>query len=711
MRTLASLTRREFLTVTATSGAGLIIGMYLPAAARADLKAADPPSPFAPNAWLRIDPSGTVTVTVAKSEMGQGVLTSLPMIVAEELDADWSHMRYEQAIADDKYGSMGTGGSRSVRGGWQTLREAGAAARMMLVAAAARQWEVDSSACTTESGVVHHRASGRSVSYGEIAGKASGMTLPAKVALKDPKDFRIIGRRTQKLDTPVKVDGSGKFGIDVRLPGMLYATVVHSPVFGAAVKSFNPAKAKAIPGVKEVVKIETGVAVIARSTWEAFQGRDALEIIWDEGDGALASSATIARSLLEASTRPGVVAEKTGDPAAALASAAVKIEAAYDAPFVPHATMEPMNCTAAVRKDSCEIWAPTQVPQGAQHEAASVLGIPVSSVTVHTTLLGGGFGRRLQSDFVRDAVLCSKAAGAPVKMTWTREEDMQHDFYRPVSRHILAGGVDASGKAIVLTHKVVAPSMGDQRQPGSLKDGLDRGAVEGAVKSVYGIPNFLVEYVLARTPVPIGAWRSVFPSQTVFALECFIDELAAAAGKDPLAFRLALTENTPRAHGVLELAAEKSGWGQPVPEGVFRGIACGPPAFFGSYVAHVAEVSLTAGKKVRLRRIVTAVDCGTAVNPESIEAQMEGAIVYGLSAAMKEEITIERGRVVQGNFDDYPLLTIDEMPKVEIHIVKSTEPPDGIGEPGLPPIAPAVANAVSAATGKRIRSLPIRIQA
>jgi CO/xanthine dehydrogenase Mo-binding subunit len=319
---------------------------------------------------------------------------------------------------------------------------------------------------------------------------------------------------------------------------MLYATVVHPPVFGAAVKSFNPAKAKAIPGVKDVVKIETGVAVIARSTWEAFQGRDALEIIWDEGDGALASSATIARSLLEASTRPGVVAEKTGDPAAALASAAVKIEAAYDAPFVPHATMEPMNCTAAVRKDSCEIWAPTQVPQGAQHEAASVLGIPVSSVTVHTTLLGGGFGRRLQSDFVRDAVLCSKAAGAPVKMTWTREEDMQHDFYRPVSRHILAGGVDASGKAIVLTHKVVAPSMGDQRQPGSLKDGLDRGAVEGAVKSVYGIPNFLVEYVLARTPVPIGAWRSVFPSQTVFALECFIDELAAAAGKDPLAFRL-----------------------------------------------------------------------------------------------------------------------------------------------------------------------------
>jgi len=711
MRTLASLTRREFLTVSAASGAGLIIGMYLPAAVRADLASADPPGPFAPNAWLRIDPAGTVTVTVAKSEMGQGVLTSLPMIVAEELDADWSHIRYEQAIADDRYGSMGTGGSRSVRGGWQTLREAGAAARMMLVAAAARQWEVDPSACTTDSGAVHHRASGRSVSYGALAGKASGMTLPSRVELKNPKDFRIIGRRTLRLDTPPKVDGSGKFGIDVRLPGMLYATVVHAPVFGAAVKSFNPAKAKALPGVKEVVKIETGIAVIARSTWEAFQGRDALEITWDEGNGALASSATIAESLREASTREGAVAEKSGDPAAALDHAAVKIEAAYDAPFVPHATMEPMNCTAAVGKGSCEIWAPTQAPQGAQHEAASVLGIPVSSVTVHTTLLGGGFGRRLQTDYVKDAVLCSKAAGAPVKMTWPREEDMQHDFYRPVSRHVLSGGVDASGKAVVLTHRVVAPSMGDQRQPGSLKDGLDRGAVEGAVKSVYDIPNFLVEYVLARTPVPIGAWRSVFPSQTVFALECFIDELAAAAGKDPVAFRLAMTEKTPRAHGVIALAAEKSGWSQPPPRGVFRGIACGPPAFFGSYVAHVAEVSLTAERKVRLLRIVTAVDCGTAVNPESIEAQMEGAIIYGLSAAMKEEITIEKGRVVQSNFDDYPLLTIDEMPKVEVHIVESTAPPDGIGEPGLPPIAPAVANAVSAATGKRVRSLPIRLQA
>ena len=711
MRTLTPLTRREFLTVTAASGAGLLMGIHLPGARRFDFASAGTGAPFTPNAWLNIDPSGTVTVTVAKSEMGQGVLTSLPMIVAEELDADWSSVKYEQATADEKYGSMGTGGSRSVRGSWTTLREAGAAARMMLLGAAARQWNVDPSSCTTEAGVVHHRATGRSVSYGDIAGRAALAGLPGTIALKDPKSFRIIGRRTLRLDTPVKVDGSGKFGIDVRVPGMQYATVVHPPVYGATVKSFDARKAKALPGVKDVIPIDPGLAVIADSTWSALRGRETLTIEWNEGDQASATSATIAASLQEASLRPGAVAEKSGDPAAALGSAVVKIEAAFDAPFLAHATMEPMNCTASVGKDSCEIWAPTQVPQGAQQEAATLLGIPLRNVTVHTTLLGGGFGRRLQTDYVRDAVLCSKAAGTPVKMIWPREEDMQHDFYRPVSRHILSGGLDASGKPLVLTHRVVAPSIGDQRRPGSLKDGLDRGAVEGAVKPVYDIPNFLVEYVLARTPVPIGAWRSVFPSQNVFALECFIDEMAAAAGKDPCEFRLSLTARSPRAHGVLALAREKSGWEKPLPPGVFRGIACGPPAFFGSYVAHVAEISLNADRSVRVRRVVCAVDCGTAVNPESIEAQMEGAIVYGLSAALKGEITIDRGRVVQGNFDDYPLLTIDEMPHVEIHIVQSTEPPDGIGEPGLPPIAPAVANAVFAATGKRVRSLPIRIPA
>ena len=578
MNTGAWLTRREFLTVTASSGAGLVIGcIFRPSRTQRCRRGRD--RIVCAQCLAAHRSLGSVTVTVAKSEMGQGVLTSLPMIVAEELDADWSSVKFEQATADDKYGSMGTGGSRSVRGGWQTLREAGAAARVMILEAAAREWNVDPASCSTEAGVVHHRSSGRSVSYGTIARKASGMSLPAKIALKDPKLFRIIGRRTLRLDTPSKVDGSGKFGIDIRLPGMLYATVLHPPVFGAKEKSFDARKAEAIPGVKQVVRIETGFAVIADTTWSAFQGRDALEIVWDGGGNAALTSSSIAGILKEASGRPGAVAEKSGDAAAALASSSIKLESVFDVPFLAHATMEPMNCTADVRTDSCEIWAPTQVPQGAQQEAASILGIAPSRVTVHTTLLGGGFGRRLQTDYVRDAVLCSKAALAPVKMTWTREEDMQHDYYRPVSRHILSGGLDAAGKPVALTHRVVAPSIGDQRRPGSLKDGLDRGAVEGAVKSIYDIPNFTVEYVLARTPVPIGAWRSVFPSQTVFALECFIDELAHAAGKDPCAFRLELTEKNPRAHGVLKLAMEKSAWGTPSLPVCFAGSPAVLPRF------------------------------------------------------------------------------------------------------------------------------------
>jgi len=710
MNARGGFSRRDFLTVGATSGASLLIGMVLPAAARRVFEPEDQAAEFAPNAWLRIDPSGSVTVTVAKSEMGQGVLTSLPMIVAEELDADWGRVRFEQAIADGKYGSMGTGGSRSVRGSYQTLREAGAAARMMLVQAAAETWGVGASSCTTSSGTVRHVPSGRSLAYGALAGKAGKLSIPSTIVLKNPSAFRIIGRRTLRLDTPSKVDGSGKFGIDTRLPGMLYATVAHPHPFGATLGSFDGARALAIPGVLKVVPIETGVAVIARSTWLAFKGRDALAITWNEGENAGASSATIAAALAEAAARDGAEADRTGDPDAALEQAAKKVGAVYDAPFLAHATMEPMNCTADVRAGRCEIWAPTQSPQGAQQDAADALGIDRGSVIVHTTLLGGGFGRRLQSDFVRDAVLCSKAAGAPVKMTWSREEDMQHDFYRPVSRHVMAGGIDAAGNLVALTHKVVAPSIGDQRKPGSLPGGLDRGALEGALPSEYRIPNARASFALARTPVPIGAWRSVYPSQTVFALECFIDELAEAAGKDPVDFRLALTRDNPRAHAVLALAREKSGWDTPPPAGVSRGIAFGSHAFYGSWVAHVAEVTVEAGT-VRVRRVVTAIDCGTAVNPESVEAQIEGGIVYGLSAALKGEITIARGRTEQGNFDDYPLLTMDEMPRVEIHIVPSAEPPEGIGEPGLPPIAPAVANAVSRATGKRVRSLPIRLQA
>jgi isoquinoline 1-oxidoreductase beta subunit len=711
MTMMGSLNRRNFIKLTGSAGAGLMIGVYVPVLRRFGTVFHDSQGVFAPNVWLRITRSGDVTVTVAKSEMGQGVLTSLPMIVAEELDVDWSRVRFEHPVADKKYGSMGTGGSSSVRRSFDNLRYAGAAARMMLIAAAAQMWGVDPSACTTEAGAVHHRSSGRSLHYGKLVDTAATMSIPGKITLKDPRSFHIIGRRTLRLDVPSKVDGSAGFGIDTRVPGMLYGTVLHSPVFGGKVKLFDAVKAQAIAGVRKVVEIPTGVAVIADSTWAAFRGRDALSVNWDEGENGNVSSASIRASLVEASARRGAVAEQTGDVRAALASAPKKIEAIYEAPFLAHATMEPMNATADVRADSCEIWAPTQSPQGAQQDAATFLSIDPSRVIVHTTFLGGGFGRRFSTDFIMDAIHCSRAAGAPVKVTWTREEDMQHDVYRPVSRHLLSGAIDSGGRLTALSHTVVAPSMSDQRRPGSLRNGLDRSAVEGTTNLPYAIPNVLVEYVLAPTPIPIGPWRSVYPSQNVYALECFIDELAAVAGRDPLEFRLELSAKSPRTHAVLKLAAEKSNWGKPLPRGYYRGIACGPHAFYGSYVAQVAEVSVTADSTVRLHRVVCAIDCGIAVNPETIEGQMEGAIVYGLSAALKGEITIDRGRTVQGNFDDYPLLTIDEMPAIEVYIVPSMEAPEGIGEPGLPPIAPAVLNAVFAATGKRIRRLPIRLRA
>ena len=711
MNSPTMLNRRDFMKVAGTAGAGLIIGFYLPSLQRFNPEGPSLDEPFSPNAWLRIDRTGTVTVTVAKSEMGQGVVTALPMILAEELDVDWSSVRFEQAEPDKKYGSMGTGGSASVRTAWQTLRNAGATARAMLITAAARMWGVDPSTCTTSTGTVRHAQSGRSISYGDLVPKASDVVLTDKVPLKDPKEFRIIGTKTRRLDSPLKVDGSAKFGIDVRVPGMMYATVVRCPVFGGKATSVDAGKAQAIPGVKKVVTIDTGVAVIADSTWAAFQGRDALSVVWDEGRDAGVTSESIAQTLSQAALGSGAVAVEIGDALGVLVRAKNKIEAVYEAPFLAHATMEPMNCTADVRTNSCELWVPTQSPQEAQKTAAELLGIDAAKVRVHTTFLGGGFGRRSETDFVTDAVLCSKAVGAPVKMTWTREEDMQHDKYRPVSRHHLTGAIGTNGSLEVLTHKVVAPSIGDSRRPGSLKDGLDRGAVEGTVDLPYAIANLRVEYVLARTPVPIGAWRSVYPSQNVFALECFIDELAESAGKDPYQFRLALTAQSPRAQQVLRLAAEKAGWERPLPKGRYRGLACAPPAFFRSFVAHVVEISVSPQHTVRVHRVVSAVDCGVAVNPDTIEAQIEGGIVYGLSAALKGEITIDKGRVRQSNFDDYPVLTMDEMPEIEVHIVPSSEPPTGTGEPGLPPIAPAVANAVYAATGRRVRRLPIRLQA
>lgn len=706
MNETRNLTRRDFIKVTSAAGAGLVIGFALPAVRELEAMGAEPAEPFTPNAWLSIDTKGIVTITVSKSEMGQGVRTSLPMIMAEELEADWASIRVQPALADKKYGSMGTGGSSSVRSNWDPLRKAGATAREMLIAAAAAQWNVQPETCKAESGTVTHKPSGKTSGYGELAARAATMKPPASVQLKEPHDFRIIGKPVHRVDSPEKVNGKGLFGIDVSVPGMLVGVVARCPVFGGKVASFDATKAKTIAGVKQVAEIESGVLVLAETTWDAMRGRDALVIHWNEGPHADLSSAKIAQMLKEASAKPGAIARKEGDPLAAIEGAKKRLDALYEVPFLAHATMEPMNCVADVRKDRCEIWAPTQSPQGAQNEAAHITGLPQESITVHTTLLGGGFGRRASTDFIEDAVRASQVAGAPVKVVWSREDDMHHDFYRPISNHHMRAGFDAGGKLVAWMHHLVAPSISEQRQPGAVKEGLDHSALSGAEQVPYAAPNIQVDYVMANTPVPIGAWRSVYASQNAFANECFVDELAALAKKDPVEFRRELLGGSPRLKGVLELAAEKGGWGKPLPAGHYRGVAC--HASFGSFVAHVVDVSVS-NRIVRVHSVVSAIDCGIVINPDTVRAQMESAIVFGLTAALKGEITIDKGRTVQDNFDDYQLMTIEETPSIEIHIVESTEGPGGIGEPGVPPIAPAVANAVSAATGKRIRKLPISV--
>ena len=701
--------RREFFKITSIAGAGFLLGFQLPWAGRVEAFAQDSHKAFAPNAWLRIDRDGTVTVTVAKSEMGQGVRTALPMILAEELDAEWSHVKVEQAIPDKKYGDMGTGGSASIRTSWDGLRAAGATARAMLVSAAAKRWSVPESSCRTEKSSVIHVPTGRTLGYGELSGEAANLSVPAKVPLKDPKDFRIVGKRMPGVDTPSKVDGSAKYGIDIRIPGMLYAAVAQCPVFGGSVKSFDEKQAASVPGVKRVVRISSGIAVVADSTWSAFQGRDALQISWDEGPNAHLSSEEIRKMFVGASGKPGAVAVNEGDFDSAFRNAAKRIDAVYELPFLAHATMEPMNCVADVKKDRCEIWAPTQDPQAFQKKACEITGLHEENVIVHTTLLGGGFGRRTETDAASQAVEVSRVIGAPVKLTWSREDDMTHDMYRPASYHLLSGGLDGNGRVVAFKHRIVAPSISESKWPGSTKNGLDQDAVEGAVGLPYAIPNFRVEYVMTNTAVPVLWWRSVYPSQNVFAVESFIDELAHAAGKDPLEFRKALVTGMPRMRKAMDLAAVKAGWGTPLPAGHARGIALSPPSFFQTPVVQIAEVSVGADRSVRLHRIVCALDCGIVVNPDTVEAQIEGGFVYGITAALKGKITVKDGRVEEKNFDDYPLLTMEEMPVVETVMAKSGEPPTGTGEPGLPAAAPAVANAVFAASGQRLRTLPMKL--
>jgi isoquinoline 1-oxidoreductase beta subunit len=702
----ADLNRRNFLKLTSLAGLGLTLGFYLPFGDKFAVAAMPDVQTFAPNAWLRIELSGVITITVGKSEMGQGIRTSLPMIVAEELEADWQAVKIEQAVADAKYGNMMTGGSSSVRSSFANLRKAGAAAREMLVSAAAQKFGVPASECKAEMSTVVHPATNRKFTYAELVETAAKLPVPQDPTLKDPKNFTIVGKKMARRETPEKVDGSAVFGIDVKVPNMLVAVVARCPVFGGKVASFNDAAAKKIKGVRHVVQISSGIAVVADGYWPATQGRDALNIKWTEGETAKVSTASIMKEYKQLAEKSGLVAKSTGDAAKALDGATKKLSAAYHVPYLAHVTMEPVNATASVRADACDVWAPTQAPNGVQELAAKLTGLPKEAIKVNTTLLGGGFGRKFEMDFITESIELSKALNLPVKVIWSREDDVQHDVYRPTAYNALAAGLDADGYPVAWTNRIVSASILARVFPNAVKNGIDSSSVEGAANLPYAIPNVQVEYTRKETGVPVGFWRSVGSSHNAFITESFIDELAAAAGKDPFEYRKHLLKDSPRLRGVLELVAEKAAWTKPLPAGVFRGIAC--HECFGSAVAEVAEVSINKDKTVKVHRVVCAIDCGPVVNPDTVIAQVQGAVADGLTPTLKAEITIAKGRAVQRNFHEYELLRMNEMPKVEVYIMPSTEKMGGVGEPGLPPVAPAVANAVFAATGKRVRKLPIR---
>jgi len=713
---ILNCSRRNFLKSSLLAGGGLILGVHIPGLNGSAKAAEQGSSTFVPNAFLRIAKDGGVTVIGNHSEMGQGAYTSGAMTIAEELDADWTKIRVEPAPVDPAYnhpiyGVQITGGSTSTWSEWDRLRKAGAAARQMLLAAAAQTWNVDPSTCRTGNGHVIHASSQRRLSYGELVEKASTLTPPQNVTLKDPKDFKIIGKAIKRLDTPDKTNGKAVFGLDVNVPGMLVAVVARPPVFGGKLKSFNADKTKAVPGVRYVVEIERGVAVVADGFWPAKLGREALEIVWDEGPRASLDSRTQREEYAGLAKKTGVVAKNDGEAVSALSKASKKLEAIYDLPYLAHATMEPMNCVGDVRADSCEIWVGTQFQSGDRDAAARDTGLKPEQVKLHTTLLGGGFGRRspLDSHVVREAVQISKTVKVPVKVVWTREDDMRGGYYRPRAYHTVSAGLDGNGKPVAWQQRIVCQSIfvGTPFEPAVVKNGVEETAVEGAADLPYDIPNLLVEWHQAPDGVPVFILRSVGHSHTAFVVETFVDELAHSAGKDPFEFRRALLGKHPRHKRVLEFVAEKAGWGKALSNGRGRGLAVHES--FGSYVAQVAEVSISKDRGLRVHRVVCAVDCGPVVNPNIVRAQMEGGIVFGLTAALYGEITFEKGRVRQGNFHDYPMLRMHEMPQIEVHIVPSEDKMGGAGEVGVPPVAPAVANAVFALTSKRIRRLPIRM--
>jgi isoquinoline 1-oxidoreductase subunit beta len=712
--TALQMERRKFLKFSLAASGGLLLGFYLPGKNKLALAQELSASVFMPNAFVRIGTDERVTVIVNHSEMGQGVYTALPMLLAEELDADWNKIGFEPAPVDPKYnhpvfGMQITGGSSSVWSAFEQFRKAGAVARAMLIAAAAQRWSVDPGTLRTESGAVLDRTK-RRLTYGRLAEVAAKMTPPAEVALKDPKNFKLIGKPVKRLDTTEKVNGKAVFGIDVKLPQMATAVVARAPIFGAKMKGFDDSRARSMPGVRKIVAVPSGVAVIADTFWQAKMARDALRVDWDEGAMRAFSTNQIMQQFRDQAKSPGKSVRREGDPDAAFAKAIQKVEAVYEVPYLSHAMMEPLNCAVDLRTDSCELWTGTQFQTVDRANAAKVAGLAPEKVQIHTTYLGGGFGRRAtpQSDFVVEAVHVAKAAGVPVKVVWTREDDMQGGWYRPAFLHAIAGSVDASGNPVSWRSRLVGQSIfaGTQFEGMMKEKGYDPAAVEGVDDLPYAIPNLAIEYYQTEVNVPVQWWRSVGHSHTGFATECFIDELAALARKDPYQFRRALLLKHPRHLRVLDLAAQKAGWGKPLPKGRARGIAV--HASFESYNAQVAEVSVQDGK-VQVHRIVSVIDCGRYVNPGIIAAQLEGGAIFGASAALFQELTFENGRLQQTNFHTFPMMRMNECPKMETHVVESNEKSGGVGEPGVPCTAPAIANAVFAATGKRVRKLPIRI--
>ncbi len=697
------ITRRTFIK----GSAGLHLGLYVsaqgvgdmlvfrvPPDAEQDGAAVKPDDLVELGIYVKIDTDGTVTITNPRPDMGQGPRTSLPKHVAEELEVDWSAVRIEQARADSRYGSQTSGGSTSTRTFWTTMRQAGAAAREMLVAAAAQKWGVDPGSCRCELGVVIHDATGRQLTYGELVEEAAKLPVPQNVPLKNPRDYTLVGTPTPRVEGPSLVDGSGVFGMDARVPGMVFAVVARPHPFGGSLADYDDSEALKVPGVRQVMRFGGGVAVVADHTWAALAGRDALVINWNSGPNAEVDSAQI-RARLQ--SRVGVFPSLPRE-------VATPVEAYYDVPYLAHATMEPMNCLVDARANSCEVWAPTQAAGSVQRSVANTLRIPQQNVTVNVTLVGGGFGRRLSVDYATEAARLSRDVGAPVQVVWSRDDDMRHDNYRPASHHALRGGLNGDGQPVAWAHRAALASPS-----GSLFDAVLLEASEefgpDQERPPYRIPNTSVETVRVRAPVPTGAWRSVNNTQFTYANECFMDELAAAGGHDPYELRRELTQNS-RLRNCLDLAAEKAGWGDPLPEGTGRGMA----SFvgYGSYAVQVVELSVSPAGDVRVHRAVSAIDCGIAINPLGVQAQMEGGLSDGISTALKAAITIAGGGVEQTSFADYGWLRIDGMPEVEVHIVESTSNPGGMGEVGFPAVSPAVANAIFAATGRRVRRLPIR---